>query len=332
MPAELQHYPTEGMIREGRPVPPQGPAIEVNQDASIRAFQRRVAEWLRACFGGEIANDKMERNHRFFEEAAEVVQSAGMTASEAHQLIDYVFGCEVGELKQEVGGAMITLAALCYANGVDAQECAKVEVERIYAKMPEIRAKQAAKPKHGPLPEEPKAQLAAQEGKPNGPNTVDGNTLLDIWNGPEHGFDGMAAAFRDYVLAKLPENIAIAVKRLHEAHAKIAELEAEKAKGWWEAAAQKSPWVLTSERIPSAIDADWLNRIIVSNDARQWTAASFGNVRKWKYWLDIRPSSEPVKDAKEEAWEKIKNTWDGSPPDCTRESFEKIRTAAQESR
>lgn len=116
-------------------------------------FQKRVVKWLYDCFGDTIANDKIERNHRFLEEALELVQSIGCTKKEAMQLVDYVFDRPVGETHQEVGGVMVTLAALCYANGLDMEQCGEIELARIETKIEKIRAKQAAKPKFGPLPE-----------------------------------------------------------------------------------------------------------------------------------------------------------------------------------
>lgn len=117
-------------------------------------YQDRVDTWMLACFGPEIAADKTERNHRFLEEALELVQAAGCTQSEAHQLVDYVYGRPVGEMRQEVGGVMVTLAALCSAHEAQMDSAAEVELERVWGKIDAIRAKQAAKPKHGPLPEE----------------------------------------------------------------------------------------------------------------------------------------------------------------------------------
>lgn len=116
-------------------------------------FQSDVEPWLLACFGPEIAGDREERNHRFLEEALELVQACGCSASEAHQLVDYVFGRPVGDPPQEVGGVMVTLAALCIANALDMHEAGWVELQRIWTKVEQIRAKQAAKPKHSPLPE-----------------------------------------------------------------------------------------------------------------------------------------------------------------------------------
>ncbi len=128
------------------------------------AFQQRVQPWLLECFGAEIAADRMERNHRFLEESLELVQSLGCTASEAHQLVDYVFGRPVGDPPQEVGGVMVTLAALCLASGLDMHDAGEVELVRINAPelVAKIRAKQAAKPKHSPLPQSPTPQADSQ--------------------------------------------------------------------------------------------------------------------------------------------------------------------------
>lgn len=115
-------------------------------------FQKRVQPWMMACFGAAIAADCEERNHRFLEEALELVQACECTASEAHQLVDYVFNRPVGEPPQEVGGVMVTLAALCLAQGMDMHEAGEAELARIWTKVEQIRAKQAAKPKHSPLP------------------------------------------------------------------------------------------------------------------------------------------------------------------------------------
>jgi hypothetical protein len=116
-------------------------------------FQQRVQPWMMACFGPEISADTVERNHRFLEEALELVQACGCTQSEAHQLVDYVYGRPVGEKHQEVGGVMVTLAALCLAQGLNMHEAGEAELARIWTKVEKIRAKQAAKPKHSPLPE-----------------------------------------------------------------------------------------------------------------------------------------------------------------------------------
>jgi len=118
-----------------------------------RSFQQRVNPWMTACFGVEIATNTAERNHRFLEEALELVQACGCTTLEAHQLVEYVFGRPLGEKNQEVGGVMVTLAALCLAQELDMHSAGETELARIWTKVDQIRAKQAAKPPHSPLPE-----------------------------------------------------------------------------------------------------------------------------------------------------------------------------------
>lgn len=130
----------------------------------VVTYQARVHEWVVACFGEEVARDGRERNHRFLEEALELVQAAGCTTSEAHQLVDYVFGRAVGEPGQEVGGVMNTLAALCNAHGLDLDGEAEKELARVWTISDRIRAKHAAKPKHSPLPGSVTAQPPRQEG------------------------------------------------------------------------------------------------------------------------------------------------------------------------
>ena len=116
-------------------------------------FQERVDRWLIACFGFKIARDKQERNHRFLEESLELVQACGCTKGEALQLVDYVYGREIGEIDQEVGGVMNTLAALCLSHNIKMMDAGHIELDRCWSKMDKIKAKQEAKPNFSPLPE-----------------------------------------------------------------------------------------------------------------------------------------------------------------------------------
>jgi hypothetical protein len=120
----------------------------------VAEFQRRVAAWCVTCFGETTAYDVTERNWRFLEEALELVQSLGGNAEDAHKLVDYVFGRDIGEPHQEVGGTMVTLAALVAANGLSVVDAAFDELERV--ERPEIiekiRRKHASKPHRSPLP------------------------------------------------------------------------------------------------------------------------------------------------------------------------------------
>jgi NTP pyrophosphatase (non-canonical NTP hydrolase) len=121
-------------------------------DEAALPFQARTRVWLNACFGELISSNKEERNHRFLEESIELVQANGTTKAEATMLVDYVYSRPIGELEQEIGGVMLTLAALCQANGVSMLECGETELARVWTKVEQIRAKQAAKPASSPLP------------------------------------------------------------------------------------------------------------------------------------------------------------------------------------
>jgi len=116
-------------------------------------FQSNVDEWVIACFGEDVRNDLTERADRFIEESLELAQTTdGFTAERAHALVDYVFNRPIGEPHQEVGGVMVTLAALCNANGLNMAQDAEVELARVWTKVEAIRAKQKAKPRGSALP------------------------------------------------------------------------------------------------------------------------------------------------------------------------------------
>lgn len=113
-------------------------------------FQDDVKQWVTDCFGGTTMQ---ERTFRFLEEALECAQAAGCTEDEAKQLVAYVFERPTGELRQEVGGTMTTLAALCAEFKLDMMQCAWDELRRNQEKMESIRAKRLMKPDlSSPLP------------------------------------------------------------------------------------------------------------------------------------------------------------------------------------
>lgn len=131
--------------------PPTG--RDLPGDPALRGYQQRVNAWMIACFGVEIAADSVERNHRFLEEALELVQSLGCTENEAHQLVAYVFSRAAGVPHQELGGVMVTAAALATPAMLDLSRAAEDELARVWTKVTQIRAKQAAKPRGSALPQ-----------------------------------------------------------------------------------------------------------------------------------------------------------------------------------
>lgn len=158
------------------------PATVAEKLPPVQDFQPRVKLWMDACFGPVISTDKTERNHRFLEESLELVQAIGCTKSEAQQLVEYVYDRPWGEPKQEAGGVMVTLAALCLANGMDMQAVGEAELARVWTKIDKIRAKQAAKPPHSPLPVPP-APVAGKVAEP-ATSTV---MMIDPFSGHNSG-------------------------------------------------------------------------------------------------------------------------------------------------
>lgn len=144
--------------------------------APVGAFQQRVGDWMEQCFTPEIIADKLERADRFIEEALELVQATGYSADRAHALVDYVFGRPVGEPFQEVGGVMVTLAALCNPHGLDMDAAAETELARIWTKIDVIRAKQATKPVGSALP------IPAARHQPTGDDVVEAvEQIVTAW-------------------------------------------------------------------------------------------------------------------------------------------------------
>lgn len=137
--------------------PEQDPSEVLLEITGTPPYQYRVGEWVNSTFGADETPGKKlaVRNWRYFEESAELVQALGCTEEEAYQIVAYVFGRPVGEPGQEVGGAMVTLAALCNAAGIEMYEEGNIELHRI--SQPEmvekIREKQASKPDFSPTPE-----------------------------------------------------------------------------------------------------------------------------------------------------------------------------------
>lgn len=112
-------------------------------------FQADAQRWVVACFGPEVAMDRAERMRRFLEEGLELAQSLGCPREVVGQIVDYVYARPAGEPGQEIGGVMMTLAALCSAHGFDMAGEGRAELARI--DRPEviatIRAKHAGKPR-----------------------------------------------------------------------------------------------------------------------------------------------------------------------------------------
>lgn len=114
---------------------------------SMRDFQAEVWDWMMRCFSDRTARSRRERAFRMLEEALELFQSLDCDVEDALRLVQYVYGRPVGVPEQEVGGLMMTLAALCGAAEVDLQKAAYNELWRVNTPevLEKIRAKRAAR-------------------------------------------------------------------------------------------------------------------------------------------------------------------------------------------
>lgn len=112
---------------------PTNPAEKLFRDAR----QREILAWAHRAFGGIEGHDPCtpaERARRFAEEAGELVQAVGLTRADWDRIGGYVFGRDVGEPLQEVGGVMLTLAALAEVLGVSVCDAEVAEFKRVLAK------------------------------------------------------------------------------------------------------------------------------------------------------------------------------------------------------
>ncbi len=103
----------------------------------------RCLRWLAEVFGYGATQDVEERALRFGEESLELIQALGITQHQAEALVSQVFGKEPGEVNQELGGTMVTLATLCAVTGLNAGSAFATEFARCDSA--EVKAKIRAK-------------------------------------------------------------------------------------------------------------------------------------------------------------------------------------------
>lgn len=96
-------------------------------------LRRTVAlKWAVSIFG-EGAEDGEERAMRFIEEATELVNAVGLSASVVHAIVERIYTRQKGDRGREMGQAMLTLELLAEVYGIDPSQCADVEFARIQA-------------------------------------------------------------------------------------------------------------------------------------------------------------------------------------------------------
>jgi hypothetical protein len=132
-----------------------------NREVGEVTYQERVSAWITACFPASARENVAERSHRFLEEAIELAQASGCTKEDARLLVEYVFDRPKGTQEQEVGGVMVTLAALCSALKLKMDDAGDKELARNWERIEAIRRKQASKPAGSPLPQRVESRLHA---------------------------------------------------------------------------------------------------------------------------------------------------------------------------
>jgi len=119
--------------------------------ASVVDYQERVKLWLFQCFGEDVARDKAERAFRFMEEALELVQAIGLSREDVYRCVAYTYSRPVGEINQEIGGVGFTLAALCFASGLNLVEAMETEIENNWQRKDDIIEKRKNKVTVNPI-------------------------------------------------------------------------------------------------------------------------------------------------------------------------------------
>jgi NTP pyrophosphatase (non-canonical NTP hydrolase) len=113
---------------------------------SQASFSAQVVQWVEEAFGERVLNNRMERVARFLEEALELVQACDMSKSFALKLLNYTWDRDKHEISREVGGVMVTLAALCHAFKRNLPTDAWDELRRCQENIETIRSKHKLKP------------------------------------------------------------------------------------------------------------------------------------------------------------------------------------------
>lgn len=97
---------------------------------SLLRFQQRVHAWLAETFPGTEVSPA-ERSRRFLEEAVELVQAVGLSDEDIWSNVERVLSREPGQVRQELGGTMVSLAGLSQALGEDMAYAGEVELARV---------------------------------------------------------------------------------------------------------------------------------------------------------------------------------------------------------
>lgn len=113
------------------------------------ARQQAVVDWGLRVFGDDARNRRILAL-RFLEEAVELCQTQGLKPHDLIAVKNRVFSRPPGDVKNEIGGVMVSLYCLAGELGLDVDNCEATEVVRIHTLPAEhFRAKQIEKKAQG---------------------------------------------------------------------------------------------------------------------------------------------------------------------------------------
>lgn len=161
-------------------------------DRSPYSFQNRAYHWQVAMLGEKRGMDPIDRGRRFVEEALEFSQSIGVTIGDVRLIADAVYGKPKGDPTAECGAALFTLAMAATTAGVQLLSAGETELERVTAKLEDIRSKDRMMQEQGLI------VIPAEETQPIEPSLSLKDTLPESITG-ERSSSELVEVSRDLV-------------------------------------------------------------------------------------------------------------------------------------
>lgn len=132
--------------------------------SNFRLMTRIATDWARRCFGVDHVSNHKVRGIRALEEMVELNQALGVPIELARKTLETVYSRPVGEIGQEIGGVMLTVAVLCDSMDRDPEHMFECELLRVLKKSPEHFAKRNDEKISLGLTSEPDTDLVVCQG------------------------------------------------------------------------------------------------------------------------------------------------------------------------
>lgn len=108
---------------------------------TMRFITRVIYEWGARAFGLNHMHDRHVRALRLMEEAVELAQACDVSRVNAMQLVSMVYDRPPGDIRQEIGGVLVTAHAFCAGQGIEVEKALEDEVCRVLDYSPDHFAK-----------------------------------------------------------------------------------------------------------------------------------------------------------------------------------------------